>query len=111
MGQSLTDCFYITFYFSLTGGYRIVPDFSQPVSKERSRNIPLKVRLAVLKRDNYRCVLCGRSPATHRNISLHLDHKHAYANGGKTTQENLQTLCEDCNWGKGKDALDDLENT
>lgn len=24
------------------------------------------------------------------------------ANGGKTTPENLQTLCQDCNLGKGR---------
>ena len=76
----------------------------RPVPKERSRNVPLKVRLAVLKRDNYRCVLCGRSPATHQNVALHLDHKTAFSNGGETIQDNLQTLCEECNWGKGKDA-------
>ncbi len=76
----------------------------KPIPKERSRNVPLKVRLAVLKRDRFRCVLCGRSPATHSGVTLHLDHKIPYSDGGETTQENLQTLCQDCNWGKGNNT-------
>jgi hypothetical protein len=74
------------------------------IPKERSRYVPLKVRLAVLKRDRFRCVLCGRSPATHSGVTLHLDHKIPYSNGGETTQKNLHALCQDCNWGKGNDA-------
>jgi 5-methylcytosine-specific restriction endonuclease McrA len=27
------------------------------------------------------------------------------ADGGKTTLENLQTLCEDCNLGKGRTSV------
>jgi hypothetical protein len=73
------------------------------IPKEKSRNVPLKMRLAVLKRDDYKCVLCGRSPATHAGVILHLDHIVPYANGGKTVKENLRTLCEECNWGKGND--------
>ena len=73
------------------------------IPKERSRNVPLKMRLAVLKRDDYKCVLCGRCPATHAGVALHLDHIVPYANGGETVKDNLRTLCEECNWGKGND--------
>jgi hypothetical protein len=73
------------------------------IPKEKSRNVPLKMRLAVMKRDDYKCVLCGRSPATHAGVTLHLDHIVPYANGGETVKDNLRTLCEDCNWGKGDD--------
>jgi 5-methylcytosine-specific restriction endonuclease McrA len=31
---------------------------------------------------------------------LHVDHKTAWANGGETVLENLQTLCSKCNIGK-----------
>lgn len=73
------------------------------IPKEKSRNVPLKMRLSVLKRDDYKCVLCGRSPATHAGVALHLDHIVPYANGGETVKDNLRTLCEECNWGKGND--------
>jgi 5-methylcytosine-specific restriction endonuclease McrA len=31
------------------------------------------------------------------SIELHADHILAVSNGGKTTLNNLQTLCQDCN--------------
>ncbi len=66
------------------------------------REVRPGLRFKVFRRDLFRCVVCGRSPATHLNIELHADHIVAVANGGKTTIENLQTLCHDCNLGKGK---------
>jgi 5-methylcytosine-specific restriction endonuclease McrA len=63
------------------------------------------LRIKVFARDNFRCKFCGRSPATHLNIALHADHIVAFVNGGKTILENLQTLCEECNLGKGKMVL------
>lgn len=68
--------------------------------KENSRNISLSLRLHVLNRDNFRCVFCGKSPATDIGTKLHIDHIHPFANGGKSVLENLQTLCEECNLGK-----------
>lgn len=68
--------------------------------QENSRNIPLSLRLRVLNRDNFRCVFCGRSPATDLGVKLHIDHIIPFSKGGKSTIENLQTLCEDCNLGK-----------
>jgi len=67
----------------------------------RKRDIPLKLRLAVLKRDSFRCVFCGRSPAIHPGVVLHIDHKVPFSKGGDTTIKNLQTLCDKCNLGKG----------
>jgi hypothetical protein len=66
-----------------------------------SRDIPLGVRYTVLKRDRFKCVLCGASPATSPDCRLHVDHIVAFARGGKTAIENLRTLCESCNLGKG----------
>lgn len=65
------------------------------------RSVPLKIRLKVLDHDAYRCVLCGRSPATDIGVRLHIDHKIPFSKGGKTTADNLQTLCYECNLGKG----------
>jgi len=66
----------------------------------RKRNVPLNVRLAVLKRDGFRCVLCGRSPAIEQGVVLHLDHVHPFSLGGQSTSDNLRTLCQECNLGK-----------
>jgi hypothetical protein len=70
--------------------------------KRTPRDIPLGLRYKVLKRDRFRCVLDGRSPATQPGISLHVDHITPWALGGETVLENLRCLCSDCNLGKGK---------
>lgn len=76
---------------------------SKPKKHEADcREVRPGLKYQVHKRDSFRCVACGRSPATHLNIDLHADHIIAVANGGKTVLENLQTLCRDCNLGKGK---------
>lgn len=74
---------------------------------EDRRGVPLKLRYRVLVRDNFRCVLCGRSPALEHGVRLHVDHFVPYARGGKTIEENLRTLCEACNWGKGVEQIED----
>ena len=73
----------------------------RPKVAEKSRAVPLNLRIKVLSRDDFRCVFCGKSPATDIGTKLHIDHIVPFANNGKTTLENLQTLCEDCNLGKG----------
>lgn len=67
---------------------------------KNSRSIPLGLRLKVLARDNFCCVYCGKSPSTDFGTKLHIDHITPFSKGGKTTQENLQTLCFECNLGK-----------
>ncbi len=64
-----------------------------------------RLRYRVLQRDRFCCVACGRSPATDAGVVLHVDHKHPWSAGGETTLDNLQTLCERCNIGKGASAL------
>jgi hypothetical protein len=66
-----------------------------------SRSISLSLRYKVLCRDRFRCVICGRSPAQNPNIELHVDHFEPWSKGGLNTEENLRTLCSDCNLGKG----------
>jgi len=74
-----------------------------PKPKLRKRDISEKMRLRILKRDFYRCVKCGRSPATHRGIVLHIDHIIPFSKGGDNSFGNLQTLCNKCNLGKADD--------
>jgi 5-methylcytosine-specific restriction endonuclease McrA len=69
-------------------------------SRTTRREITLSLRYEVLKRDGFRCVKCGRSPATETGVQLHIDHLVPWANGGETVLGNLQCLCSDCNLGK-----------
>lgn len=64
------------------------------------RNINWRLRFIAMRRDNFKCRNCGRSPATDPTIILHVDHITAWANGGETILGNLQTLCSVCNIGK-----------
>jgi hypothetical protein len=70
------------------------------IVKHKGRTIPLRVRLQVLARDNFRCTMCGRSPATDVGVKLHIDHITPFSKGGLSTADNLQTLCNECNAGK-----------
>ena len=65
-----------------------------------SRDINLRLRFIVMKRDNFKCCFCGRSPATTPGLELHIDHITPWSIGGETTLDNLQTLCFECNEGK-----------
>jgi hypothetical protein len=70
------------------------------IRHKTKRNISWRLRFIVMKRDNFRCVKCGRSPATDPEIILHVDHVMPYSKGGESLLENLQTLCSRCNIGK-----------
>lgn len=70
------------------------------IIRKQKRDVPLRLRLKVLQRDGFRCVLCGRSPAVDRGVVLHIDHILPVAKDGATKLENLQTLCKECNLGK-----------
>jgi len=65
---------------------------------ERSKLTP-SLRYDILRRDRFRCCLCGRSAQD--GIELEVDHIIPVSKGGETTYDNLQTLCRDCNRGKG----------
>ena len=69
---------------------------------EDRHEIPLGLKWKVHVRDRFRCMACSRSPANDLNVELHADHIKPHADGGKTVLDNLQTLCKECNLGKGK---------
>ena len=69
-------------------------------TRKTKRDINLRLRFLVMKRDSFKCCMCGRSPATTPNLILHIDHIVPWSKGGETVMENLQTLCQDCNLGK-----------
>jgi 5-methylcytosine-specific restriction endonuclease McrA len=75
------------------------------VRPEDRREPGIGVRFKVLQRDNFRCLGCGRSPATELGCILHVDHIVPFSKGGKTTFDNLQTLCSHCNVGKSNRSV------
>jgi len=64
------------------------------------RAINYRLRFLIMQRDNFRCRICGDSPASNSGITLHIDHIVPCAKGGQATFDNLQTLCSKCNLGK-----------
>ena len=72
--------------------------------KETDVYINLKLRQKVLERDQYTCQLCGHKGgekyADGEIVRLEVDHIKPLKQGGKTTEENLWTLCSRCNAGK-----------
>lgn len=58
-----------------------------------------KLRMAVFKRDGYRCRVCGRSPDDNTDLEIHLHHIRPWGEGGITDKENLITLCHTCHNG------------
>lgn len=74
------------------------------------RDINWRLRFLVMRRDNFKCQSCGRSPATDPSIVLHVDHIKAWANGGETILDNLQSLCSRCNIGKSDLDSHELES-
>jgi len=73
---------------------------AKPPTHRTPRKPSARLRYQILHRDNFKCVQCGRSPANEAGVILHIDHILAWAAGGETVYENLQTLCERCNLGK-----------
>lgn len=64
---------------------------------ERGR-VSNEMRRKIYERDNYRCRCCGRRQ---NEVDLEIDHIVPIAKGGKSTLDNLQTLCAECNKRKG----------
>jgi predicted transcriptional regulator len=75
-------------------------------SSEQSRDIRLGLRFRVLHRDRFKCVLCGDHPARNPECVLHVDHVTPWSKGGRTSENNLRTLCATCNIGRGNRFTD-----
>jgi hypothetical protein len=68
------------------------------------RSIKGKLRLEVMRRDNFSCKWCGKNH-TEDNIKIEIDHIKPYSMGGDDSIDNLQLLCKDCNIAKSNIAL------
>lgn len=98
-GNSTNACKLLNLYFA--GHITRAELFTtKPTTRRRNSGASLTLRWRILKRDNYRCVICGRSPATTPNLELEVDHIHPVSRGGTDHESNLRTLCRDCNQGK-----------
>ena len=83
----------------ISGHQKSMPISNHPM-KRTKRQPNYRQQFIVMKRDNSKCRICGRSPATDPKIILHIDHIVPWSKGGETTIDNLQTLCSVCNIGK-----------
>ena len=72
----------------------------EPKTKAKREPIPARLRNKVLHRDGYTCKACGANRGG--GAELHIDHIVPVADGGRTCEQNLQTLCGPCNLGKGR---------
>ncbi|WP_161486116.1 homing endonuclease associated repeat-containing protein [Desulfotomaculum copahuensis] len=66
-----------------------------------NRDPNYRLRFKVMQRDNFKCCICGTSPAKDLSVELHVDHIVPWSKSGETVIDNLQTLCSKCNLGKG----------
>ena len=71
-----------------------------PSAPTGRRTINLRMRWKVMRRDSFKCCLCGASPAKDPSVELHIDHIIPWSKGGETSLDNLRTLCSKCNLGK-----------
>ncbi len=74
-------------------------DFPQKPKEAFNRAPTPKVRASVIKRDQYRCVMCGQRPADDFNVQLHVHHIIPWEDGGLSERKNLITLCHTCHTG------------
>lgn len=85
--------------------WAVWPDFVAAFesAKRREAKGKSRTRFLILRRDGFRCQLCGRSAKD--GVVLELDHKHPWSKGGRDEPDNLWTLCYECNRGKSDLSL------
>jgi 5-methylcytosine-specific restriction endonuclease McrA len=77
------------------GVYKYDPDY---VQHKELFEFPHNIKEKIFKRDNYRCVVCGRGKED--GVEIHADHKKPLDKGGTNTVDNGQTLCSEHNFIK-----------
>lgn len=74
------------------GVYKYDPNY---INKIELQDFPPKIKKVILKRDNYRCIVCGRGRKD--GIELVVDHIKPKDKGGTNNIDNGQTLCMEHN--------------
>lgn len=77
------------------GVYRYDPEAAGRIALD---DFTPEQKQAILERDQYRCVICGKGLAD--GVELHVDHIRPRYLGGRSEIENGQTLCAQCNFRK-----------
>lgn len=77
------------------GVYKYDPEY---ISSPELREFSSAQKAEIFKRDNYKCVVCGRGVAD--GVEIHADHIKPRDLGGEATIENGQTLCAQHNFQK-----------
>ena len=67
------------------------PKTEPQISPYTKQRIPNDLRWQIWERDNFTCQCCGGRK------HLSIDHIYPECRGGQLTEENLQTLCKNCN--------------
>ena len=79
------------------GVYRYDPT---SVKKVKLLDFPPEIKEEIFRRDNYKCVVCGRG--REEGVEICADHKRPKHLGGGNTLDNGQTLCTEHNLLKKK---------
>lgn len=66
--------------------------------KDTRRTFSQDERIVIWRRDNESCQLCNKELSFQE---MHADHIKPHSVGGKTTLDNAQALCQQCNATKG----------
>ena len=77
------------------GVYKYDPKIAKQIKLE---DFTQKQKLEILKRDNYKCVICGKGKK--EGMELHIDHIKPKDLGGRAIIENGQVLCSQHNFIK-----------
>ncbi len=77
---------------------RMSYEHQRKVSKYRRVNTDDKLRYKILKRDGFKCVLCGNTAKN--GAILEVGHIIGVEDNGSSREDNLQVECWDCNHGK-----------
>lgn len=78
---------------------------SEWINKDREKQKSKYSRMAVFKRDNWKCQYCGKFG--HKK-NLTIDHIIPRSKDGKNTFENTVACCKKCNSIKGSKSLEEL---
>ena len=81
------------------GDYYCDKEIWDAICRVERGKVSNKMRFAIYARDGNRCRMCGR----YFSSGLEIDHIIPIAKGGKSTYDNLQSLCHSCNVKKGTD--------
>ena len=74
-------------------------------AKEQRTLMTKKLREFIKARDHFTCCNCGNSTHVEPNLLLEIDHIIPVAKGGRTVEDNLQTLCWKCNRAKSDKVI------